>query len=563
MNYHKKYLKYKTKYNNLKYKQYGGENGKLMINNIDMTDKLTILSYDIISNKIFAKRRKPDTNVNLTIDNKILDYPEEKIKYELINVDKSFIKQIFEINTFDTHLLKIEYEYNGMKNFVELSKIYKLFNINFIYQNDTYSLFILTNIIDFETTDLQIKNYFTQGINTSSYFILKIKTSESKIYKLSGICQITKSKTRLVDTKPANEIIFDIAKINDIDCNIYNLIDFDNLFIRKFNLQISYDNIKAKYNYCPESTILYKHIYNTFYNFFMIEENKFVTTFQDVFGGLIEQIIINKLKNNNSIIRNLCSDTQNRQKILSNVMKRIETTMNKGVIIKKNDGTFIDLSVLNPSFHLIFDTGNASHTLITRDIVNALGLTRHDTFPLVVSGVAGSSSKLSLNKYVDIELYFDPTLTNINIDKHFKFRAYVQESGLTNTLLLGQSAYGLKQFFDNSYCIGYNTPRLDYDKQKLDANIKYSEYLRILNDVVLFLENIENFNMVSFIRLNAETQLINIQNILSYIEPAQIDELYQLCTKIKQQIKDKKNIIDKISTVYTELNDFITQLNNL
>ena len=54
-----------------------------------------------------------------------------------------------------------------------------------------------------------------------------VKTPDLKIYKLNGICQITKSKS--TDSKLANEIIFDVDKINDkindIHCNIYNLIN--------------------------------------------------------------------------------------------------------------------------------------------------------------------------------------------------------------------------------------------------------------------------------------------------------------------------------------------------
>ena len=563
MNYYKKYIKYKTKYNFLKFNkniQFGGNNGKLIIDNVDVSNKLTILSYDVINNLIVANRRKPDTDTILTMNDNILEFLIEKIKYKLINISESFMNQIFAING-DEYLLKIEYEYNGVKNFVELSKTLKLFNINFIYENNTYSLYILSNINDFETPDLQQVNYFIQGIKTSSDFILKIKNNDSLMYELKGICQITKSKIRLPNNKYKNEIIFDINKINNFNCNIYNLIDIQHFFIKKFDFQNSYDKLKTEFNYCPESTILFKHIYNTYYNFYVIEENNFFSLYHNIFGGLIEHIITQKINKNKDIIRNLCLDKQNRQNLLSNIMKRIETTMNKGVIIKKNDGSFIDLFTLNPLFNLIFDTGNSSHTIITIDIVKALGLIMHDTFPIIVSGVSGTSTKL--NKYVNIELYFDPNITNIDINKHFKFRAYVQDFGLTNTILLGQSAYALKQFFDNSYCIGYNTTRLDYEKLKFNAINKYSHYYDIMNDINIFLENLEKFNIELFNKLYEEIKLMDIQHILSYIESYQVDEIYQLYNKIKQQIKKKYNIIEKITKVSLEFTDFINRLNKL
>ena len=235
--------------------------------------------------------------------------------------------------------------------------------------------------------------------------------------------------------------------------------------------------------------------------------------------------------------------------ILSNIMKRIETTQRDGVFIKKSDNTFLQLKSLNNNFKLIFDTGNASHTIITKDIVTALGLIPKKTFAIQLSGVAGASAMIKTNTYVDIELYFDPNLTNINIDKRFKFRAYVQESGLTNTILLGQSSYGLKQFFDNSYCIGYDSSRLEYERNKKFAEESYKEYEQILSQTLKFFQNIDKFDYSLYSKVMLDIHKINVSELLGYIDYDMIDKLYDIVKNILENIDKRKIEIDKYKSV--------------
>lgn len=536
MSYHQKYIKYKTKFIELK-KIIGGGNGKIYLDDKDITTQLTMLFYDLSTNILSAKLDPIPSDVNISNTNNLYSTPNAN--YNLIKSTESLLYKIFNIP--EDNILHVSYKDNNSK--IEICSKYKLFNINFTSNNYNYSVYILTNINDL------LPNYFINDPNTSSLFVLNIKENDIEKFNLSGYCQIRKSITRKKDGKNLNEILFDVKKINNQDLEISDIIDLPNLIVTSFDFQKSYDKLKNTENYCPESTILYKHIYQTYYNTYMIENNNLFNILFNNFGNLLEHIIFQKIKTKQNVIKQLCNNADSRKMILSNIMKRIETTQRDGVFIKKSDNIFVQLKSLNNNFKLIFDTGNASHTIITKDIVTALGLIPKKTFALQLSGVAGASAVIKTNTYVDIELYFDPNLTNINIDKRFKFRAYVQESGLTNTILLGQSSYGLKQFFDNSYCIGYDSSRLEYERNKKFAEESYKEYEQILSQTLIFFQNIDKFDFVTYSKIMLDINKINVSELLGYIDYDMIDKLYDIVKNILENIDKRKIEIDKYKSV--------------
>jgi hypothetical protein len=551
MSYHQKYLKYKTKFIELK-KIIGGGKGKIYINDKEITSQLSMLLYNLSDNILSAQLAPVDSDVKISEKNKSLSTPSAH--YNLIKSTESLLYKIFNIQ--EDNILHVSYTDNNSN--IEICSTYKLFNINFASNNYNYSLYILSNI-----SDLLSPNYFINDSTTSSLFVLNIKEEDINKFEVSGNCQIRKSEKKNTTTKKyLNEILFDVTKINNQDLIITNIIDLPNFIVTRYDFQKSYDKLKNTENYCPESTIIYKHIYQTYYNKYMIENNDLFNILYNNFGNLLEHIIFQKIKKNQNMIKQLCNNADSRKMVLSNIMKRIETTQKDGVFIRKSDDTFVQLKSLNNNFELKFDTGNASHTLITKDIVNALGLKPKKTFAIEVLGVAGASAMIKANTYVDIELYFDPNLTNINIDKKFKFRAYIQESGLTNMILLGQSAYGLKQFFDNSYCIGYDSSRLEYERKKINAEESYRKYDNILSTTLTFFQNIDNFNSDLYRHLMPDIIDMKVSNLLGYIDYDKIDELYNIKTNILEVIDKNRIVIDRYKSVPNFM-DIIEKLNNI
>ena len=552
MSYHQKYLKYKTKFIKLK-KTIGGNKGKIYMNDKDITNQLTMLFYDLSTNILSAQLDPLTSDVNISNTNN--SFSTSNADYNLIKSTESLLYKIF--NILEDNILHVSYkDHKDNNSKIEICSNYKLFNINFTSNNHTYFLYILTNIIDL------LPNYFINDPKTSSFFVLNIKEKDINKFNISGYCQIRKSEKRKRDGKNLNEILFDVIGINNQDLKISDIIDLPNFIVTRCDFQKSYDKLKNTENYCPESTIIYKHIYQTYYNTYMIENNDLFNILYNNFGNLLEHIIFQKIKTKQNMIKQLCNNADSRKMVLSNIMKRIETTQIDGVFIRNSDNTFVQLKSLNNNFKLIFDTGNASQTIITKDIVNALGLIPKKTFTLQLSGVAGASAIIKTNTYIDIELYFDPNLTNINIDKKFKFRAYVQESGLTNTILLGQSSYGLKQFFDNSYCIGYDSSRLEFERKKKIAEELYKEYYNILSQIVIFFQNIDKFDYEFYHKVMLDIHQINISGLLGYIDYNMIDELYDIEKNILEAIDKNKIEIDKYKSL-PGFKEIIEKLNNI
>ena len=453
---------------------------------------------------------------------------------------------------------------------VELSNDYKLFYIKYNNNNREYEFIFMCNI-----NNLESDFYYKNKDNTKYNFILNIIDNNPNVsiinYIIKGHCCIRKSTKKDTSTgKFLTEILFDINKINDYDCDIKDIIDLPSLFVSRFNFQNSYDKLKTQENYCPESTILFKHIYNTYLTNKLISNYDFYKFLQENFGNLLEQILFNNIRNNKDNISDICKTTEKKKYILQNVMKRINTIYDKGILIKNGSENFIDIKTLSKTYNVIFDTGNSAITTISNDLVKELKLIPKKGFEFHTIGVAGESAKVKHNTYVILELKFDPQNTNINIDKTFKIKAYVDNVPNTNRILLGQSLEALKLFFDNSYCIGYNDDKHIYIQNQIELNELYeTQYITFKNiyDKLVKKDDSLISDLYELQRKNPNLDFSNIYNIYdmnkSNIDKENIDkeeELYNLIKNINNLIPSFTKPFDLFSSRSKDNKTFIEKL---
>jgi hypothetical protein len=536
MEYYKKYLKYKSKYMFLKKYQVGG--GNIIISDgisFDKTNiKLSIMYYDITNDTIKGTISKSiiPNDINLENGTKI---EIDDIIYQKINYENSYFKN-FSIE-IPSYILQITYN----NNIIELTPTHKIFILKFIKNDIIYKLQIMTELNNLDST-----NYYS--INDFTPFILDINNNI-----FGGVCKIIK-----LENKKKN-IIFNIERINDSLINITNIINFNDFEYNVFNFQESYDKLKKKYDFCNESTILYKHIYNTFFtNKMLINYDNYIIL-QNNFGKLLEKCLFQDIINNEMNIKEICSTDVKRINLLQNTMKRIDTSYTNGFLIKDSKGDFIKLEDISP-FKIIFDTGNATPCIIHEDFVKLLKLPTKETFKLFTQGASGHPMKY--NSYVEIEIKIDPEMKNYNINKIFKFRAYVHKGmGIENTLLLGQASYSLKSFYDNSYCIGFDTDKNKFTSNKTIKNInrdRTMELFTILYDELINKTDIGlQYSDLEYIYLFLN-DIDDINNIFTYAitdsDYQIMDNLYNKIYQIKERLKllkielDKKSpeIIDKL-----------------
>jgi len=563
MDYRDKYIKYKKKYLNLENMLLSG--GGLKINDLDIDKKkLTLLNYDVINNKLGAIRDTNLDNTNVILTSKITIVNTDLCQYELIDPINSYMHTKFNMNIIDKNILKIsdnrpEKITKNQISFIEVSNDYKLFCIKFIVNNINYEFIIVCDLNNL------LKDYYYINNDSNYMFILNI-IDEIDNHKIEGLCQIRKSTTRRdpQTQKHLNEILFDITQINNYKETITDIIDLPSLFISKFNFQNSYDKLKTNENYCPESTILFKHIYNTYLTNKLISNYEFYKYLQDNFGNLLEHVLLNNIKLKKDNILNICNATDKRINILNNVMKRIDTIYNKGILIKNGSNHFIDIESLSP-YSVIFDTGNSAITTISANLVKILRLKIRKGFEFHTIGVAGESAKITHNKYVNLELKFVPQNTNINIDKPFKIKAYIDEIPNSNRILLGQQLEALKLFFDNSYCIGYNYDKQSYNKRYIESNEKYDYCYNIFNNILEKITKKDDTLISDLYKLQKKNPDLKF-DFIHDIYDTDIDKeevLFNLIKEINKLIPSFKNPFDLFSSRSRDNKIFIEKLKNI
>ena len=544
------YKKYKTKYLNLQKKGMlgGGYTLKISLGDIDkiFTNQLTFL--DLRGNELFLIRSNIEKETEIIKNQVIEEYNKGKLEYSFSWNENKEDFDYFDLESYNPqYIIEGTFIKDKISSKFFLTEDKKLYKISIQKNKCDIIILILTNTGNLE------ENYADMKEKEDDNLFGKITNKEGKI-EYKGNIQITKntdstkkSRQTEINIKTTSVEIDGVIHNYDYDINLSSITDI----IQEFNFQQEYDKLK-KNHFCETSTILYKQIYNSYY----IEEYlnnvklySFLTKYSNI---IMSKILLNKIAIKEEDIKTVCNDEIFRQQLLMNTMKRVNTTFTKGILLKniENNSVF-DLEDLNKTyptenFKVIFDTGNSTTTLIGEKFVKALGLIPKKTFTHSVVGVSVSAAE-KFNEVVELEISFNTTLTNIDIKKSIKIRAYVGSN--PTILLLGQGNGVLYELFKNSYCIGYDFDRVKYEEKCEHSMKKIEEYIKVINYIY---ENLYNAGRYSDIESNIRTKIregILDKPITMYINCIKTDEylkkidtIYSRAKKIKEKITSSSGI---------------------
>jgi hypothetical protein len=517
--FYKKYNKYLQKNIILKkIIQTGGE--KIVLHGVSINhENLTFLKF--IGNDILTTRH---ASINGIIQYNPL--------YEII-VSNSQNNYQIQIN---------DKSYTPVKPIMILSNDSKIF---YLYKKDI-TIEITTNINQFDES-----SYFK-----SHSSLIKISKSD---LELTGTCTISK--------KEKEKVIIDViitkigSEYSKWVCDIYDILRI--IETRSiFDYEISYDifkNINLS-TFCPKSSVLLKNFYNSNFNLFFADNRNLYNYLKNNYGKILEKMLFDIMTNSKNSIFSLCENDDDREMLLKNVIKRIETH-NPYIHIMNNTHTYIPFP---KKFKVIFDTGNSSFSIIGKNIVDALSLSPHKTFIFNASGVGGAIAYN--NGYVTLSIKFDKS-SPYYLPHIYNFIAIIDDNNLKDTLLLGHSSKIFKDFLKNNYCVGYNYEKTHASIVSESNPIKtYHDIINLLdllpklysnykstNNYDKLLEYLSNFiNILNYIRSNL-VNLVNLDNFDSDNIYGKVVDIFNNVQQIKltpvfsqEYIKQIINVIDKI-----------------
>ena len=489
---------------------------KLIISNINITYPFIIEDKEFTLKELFNEKLEiKQINDKKKLDELLLDFYTITIDntyYTLLNE----IKQNFSFNKVMLLDCKKILVYHKDKN-------------NFLYYDP--STLSLTTIDDGKKLCIKKNNNIISYLNDINYTIYvdetskitKIKyknctingafTYENDYIKINSLVNLTINKIIITLSDFKCCILTDIIKakysINEIyssdpflhnillylnkeDPKINNLKDvtIDQITSTIYDYENEYDIFRDNNmnTFCMGQNILFKSIYNSLFNLFYIENrdeiNKLRNTNILITTHYIRKKLLIKFESIKCDLHKICNTQEDNNFLLQNIPKKIITTNKDFEIFSNKASSFIDFP---PTMKLIFDTGNASITIIGIKLVEELGLIPKDTFVTQGSGIGGEIDYEG--KYVNVKLKFKLN-TSYNIkDKEYEFNAIIDNHNLTDTLLLGQSSKGLKKFFEDNYCIVYNHTKQDYDSY-------YNNLLKSIMSDIQMVQQINKFTPI-------------------------------------------------------------------
>ena len=411
-------------------------------------------------------------------------------------------------------------------------------------------------------------NEDTSRFIEQSYF--KCNNADIKIQKgniiILGKCDITKNVGEDIKISVKIESINGKNFISTVDkFDMYEFIsEFDQ--ISDFDYENSYDSFKTENlsSFCEKSPALLKNLYNAHFNMFFLNNTDTFNLLKNGNGKLIEFMLLKEMcKIKDNIFRS-CENNDDRETMLKNILKRIETH-NPHFLIKNSTLTYVKLP---EQFKVIFDTGNSSFTIIGKEIVEYLGLMIYPTFKSVGSGVGGSSKYD--DGYVDITLKMSDS-SPYYLKDVYHTRAIIDDNNLKDTLLIGHSSSIFRDFLKNNYCVGYDHERSHssnmtdaemYDIYKvIDKNIDnligfFNDFVKITNNFKIITDGsstiIENFLNKSLILLtlilNNKIVVINLDKFNKIYNKTK--DIFLCVEKIKNtQLFNSSDISKSIDTI--------------
>jgi hypothetical protein len=429
-------------------------------------DKFTIPNiFNDKSNKV----NKEDLILNkiiITPDCKILVYDEdikEYLYYDTLSLKTIDGKKIFFEKNKDyeiSYLHDLDYTVyvdNNTKNITKIRHKNFEFNGSFSYTNGKFNIDKLDKLIINNNIEITLSNFKSCAL--TDFFKNK--------YDIDNIISSDHSKQSIIDY------------LNKDDPNFNDIRDVSFDKINTYDYEGEYDKFRDKYMniICQGQTILFKSIYNSLFNLVYIENRDEINKIRNINILTTSYIKTKLLIKFNSIkcdLHKICNTSEDKDFLLQNITKKIITTNKDFEIFSNNTKDFIKFP---NDLKLVFDTGNASGTIIGREIVERLGLEEKDIFITTGSGVGTGTSEFD-GKYVTVKLKFkSDSAFNIK-DKVYEFNAIVSSSSITDTLLLGQSSNGLKKFFEDNYCIVYDNSKTKYNKEYKENLININKAIK-------------------------------------------------------------------------------------
>ena len=429
MNYQQKYLKYKTKYFELK-NQFGGE---------------------------------PDLYFYITKKEEDGDIVEDYFKLE--NIEKKSIT------------------YRGNEIFYENNLIYKKLTDEFYIK--IYNLF--------ETNKIAFEIFISSTFDTIKLNLYKVEQdTEIHLIEIvfSSISDLNKDFKGNYNIHNISLFDFFINKIRE-ELNLISTTDIPQIILTQFNINIEFNNFDEFVKKCYD--LFLRDFYRNFYKFNYLRDKvrqelsgckadkrflEFITSHYlhqlyyetGLLGseitnflvskpgfGILSRIITDKIKKNIDLTNSLCS-----KKLLyyDNLIKYLQTKLNLDeVLIKNKSGVFVSLpssieytkdgvkhNVTNINIKL--DSGNESQTIIGIAIINHLGFEIKDLTKCSVTG-CGIGGEIKYNKKFILTIKFN------YYNKEFTFPCLVDEEPTSinkNTILFGWDGF-LDQITNQGYAI--------------------------------------------------------------------------------------------------------------
>jgi len=490
---------------------------------------------------------------------------EEPNSYKLYKVARDPNNDIL---VYDTNL-KIFFKYNSSslicldnKKFLAIMISY-LPDINYTIYLDinsqkivklVYKNCAINGSINYENRKFQINELDNLNVNNIEFTFSDFRPCE--------LTDFFKNKYSIKEITSCDPYLHNILTfLNKDDPKLNNLKDVTPNQINStiYDYESEYDKFREDNlnSICMGQSVLFKSIYNSLFNLFYIENKDEINKIRNISvfiaTYLIRKKLLIKFQSINDKLFDICKNNDDRSFLLQNITKKIITTNKDFQIFSKTTENFIDFP---DNMKLIFDTGNEANTIIGREIVEILGLEEKDIFITQGHGVGIGASEYD-GKYVTVKLKFK-SISPFNIkNNEYEFNAIVTSNSMTNTLLLGQSSKGLKQFFEDNYCIVYNNSKTYY-------NDRYQRFINYIDKEIEIVRNASSKKEIKNCIKGLKQKFINIYTT-EFLDDEKIIILFNEFknVKFKTFIDEYMDLIKRNEPKFKEKIQFIIDNNIL
>lgn len=448
--------------------------------------------------------------------------------------NQNIIKYNYYTNSIEPqNIIKIQYRINdelimtaNYKNKIPINKSLLLFhkniriNIlldNFTSDDNTYTTgsgnFIISN------PDFQIKG-------TGKLFITNNQKNIT-IYPRKIIIQTTEidlnNKQEITNLKNIDDIFEKQNKFTE-----KNFIGQCNSIFRK-DIPSDYEDKKPIYRY------IISIICGKFY-YFSLLDSKFKNILL-LYPGLLKIILKDDLENIYPKLNKLYTDKNIVDYQINLFPKTIPSIiMNKYILMKNSKNQFVELP---KDYEILFDSGNASITVLSRDIIKELSLTTDQACKIKISSLSGETKLCG--EFVNLQFKFSPNYKDSN-NKIYNIIAFVSDN-LKNKIIFSHLG-ALEYLFDDNYKIQFQYDNEDIRKTDIEninkqVNYEYDKLDNILTNIIS--GSYDPYMVETFLKS------INSNQINSIRAATNIEKTTRIFKKLREAYEKTKNTQPEIA----------------